>query len=332
MQASQCLNRETRPALLIREGLRTFGIFMFSERLKLGLKWLGAALAAAAVAFVVHRFWTQFSTLPAGALEAAGPGLVMASLGYAACGVPLALIWWLALRVAGLRSASLPRASSAFLSSQLGKYLPGNVGHFAARHVLTRRHGAGHRALVVATLLEAMLLAAAAGTLAALIIQPIIYSSIEPMTGAAWLTPMAAALALGLGLALVRRKGWLDAGPRLPQMVLELGAAFALALIFFIASSGCFILMSSSLGAVDWLSVVPWIAASWLLGFLVLGAPGGLGIREFVLVLGLTPMIGEAQAILDALMFRLATISGDSLMSATGTVWLRRQSTKSARK
>ena len=85
--------------------------------------------------------------------------------------------------------------------------------------------------------------------------------------------------------------------------------------------------MSNALGTADWLPLVPWIAAAWLLGFLIPGAPGGLGIREFVLVLGLTPLVGEAQAALDALMFRLVTVSGDTLMSAVGTVWLRRQST-----
>lgn len=108
--------------------------------------------------------------------------------------------------------------------------------------------------------------------------------------------------------------------------MLELGAAFGLALIFFLGSSGCFILMSSSMGGADWLTLVPWIAAAWLLGFLVPGAPGGLGIREFVLVLGLTPVTGEAQAALDALMFRLVTITGDTIMTVIGTVWLRNQS------
>src|SRR6056297_339752 len=173
-----------------------------SERLKRAMKWVGAALAAAAVAFVFHRLWTQFSALPADALAAAGPGLVMASLGYAGCGVFLALIWWLALRAAGFRSASFSRASSAFLSSQLGKYLPGNVGHFAARHVLSRRHGASHRALVGATLLEALLLVAAAGALAVMVFQPIISGGLGPMMEAAWLAPVVVAFVLGLGLAL----------------------------------------------------------------------------------------------------------------------------------
>lgn len=299
---------------------------MSSERLKRGLKWLGATLAAAAVAFVVHRLWTQFSALPAGALETAGPGLALASLGYAGCGVFLALIWWLALRAAGLGTASLTRASSAFLSSQLGKYLPGNVGHFAARHVLSRRHGASHRALVAATLLEALVLVAAAGTLAVLVIQPMISGGLEPMLEAAWLAPVSAALVLGLGLALARGRGWLDSELGLPRLVLELGVAFGLALVFFLASSACFVLMSSSLVASDWLPIVPWIAAAWLLGFVVPGAPGGLGIRELVLVLGLTPLIGEAQAALDAVMFRLVTIGGDTVMSAIGAAWLRKQS------
>ncbi|HMB39583.1 MAG TPA: lysylphosphatidylglycerol synthase domain-containing protein [Wenzhouxiangellaceae bacterium] len=298
-----------------------------SERLKRAMKWVGAALAAAAVAFVFHRLWTQFSALPADALAAAGPGLVMASLGYAGCGVFLALIWWLALRAAGFRSASFSRASSAFLSSQLGKYLPGNVGHFAARHALSRRHGISHRALVAATLLEALLLVVAAGVLSILVIQPMISGGLEPMLEVVWLVPLAAALVLAIGLAVTRRRGWLDSDLGLPRLVLELGAALCLALVFFLASSGCFVLMSHPLGTGDWMSLVPWVAAAWLLGFLVPGAPGGLGIREFVLVLGLTPLIGEAQAALDALMFRLVTISGDALMSAIGSAWLRKQST-----
>ena len=299
---------------------------MYSGRLKRVLKWLGAALAAAAVAFVVHRLWTKFSALPPGVLELAWPGLALASLGYASCGVLLALIWWLALRAAGVKSASLSRASSAFLSSQLGKYLPGNLGHFAARHVLSRRDGGSHRLLVGATLLEALLLVAAAGALAVIVVQPIIFVGLGPMLEAAWLAPVAAALALGLGLALARGKGWLDSELGLPRLVIELGAAFGLALVFFLASSGCFVLMSGSLGPGEWLALVPWIAAAWLLGFVVPGAPGGLGIREFVLVLGLTPLIGEAQAALDAVMFRLVTIGGDAVMSAVGAVWLRRQS------
>jgi len=295
------------------------------DRLKAVTKWLGAVLAVAAVGFVIYRLWTQFSALPADALKAAAPGVALASLAYAGCGLFLALIWWLALRAAGVRSASVSRASSAFLSSQLGKYLPGNVAHFAARHVLSRRHGVSHRALVAATLLEALLLVAAAGSLAILVVQPMISGGLEPMLESAWLVPVAAALALAFGLAVARGKGWLDAELGLPRLVLELSLAFCLALIFFLASSGCFMMMSNSLGGSEWLPLVPWVAAAWLLGFLVPGAPGGLGIREFVLVLGLTPLTGEAQAALDALMFRVVTISGDALMSAVGTVWLRKQ-------
>lgn len=295
------------------------------ERIKGAMRWLGAALAVAAVAFVVHRLWTQFSALPADALRAAGPGLVLAALAYAGCGLFLALIWWLALRAAGARSASLSRASSAFLSSQLGKYLPGNVGHFAARHVLSRRDGVGHRALVAATLLESLLLVAAAGVLAILVVQPIITGGLEPMLEVVWLVPLAASLALVLGLAVARHRGWLDSGLGSSRLAIELGAALCLALVFFVASSGCFMLMSNSLAAGDWLSLVPWIAAAWLLGFLIPGAPGGLGIREFVLVLGLTPLVGEAQAALDAVMFRLVTVGGDAVMSVVGTLWLRKQ-------
>lgn len=304
---------------------------MLAGRLRPLLKWLGGALAATAAGFVVYRFWTQSSALPDGTLATAAPGLVLASLAYAACGFFLALIWWLALRAAGCRSVSASQASSVFLSSQLGKYLPGNVGHFAARHVLSRRHGVSHRTLVAATLLESLLLVIAAGTLTILTIRPMLSAGLAPMLESIWLVPVAAAIALVLGLALARRRHWLRAGPGLPRQGMELGAALGLAFSFFLASSGCFMLISSALAGDGFVLLVPWVAAAWLLGFLVPGAPGGLGIREFVLVLGLTPLIGEAQAALDALLFRLVTIGGDALMTMVGAFRLRMETAPETR-
>ena len=59
-------------------------------------------------------------------------------------------------------------------------------------------------------------------------------------------------------------------------------------------------------------------AASWLAGFVVVGAPAGLGVREatFVALTGAT--LGEDHALLLIGLFRIVTFLGDTLFLAAG--------------
>jgi glycosyltransferase 2 family protein len=71
-------------------------------------------------------------------------------------------------------------------------------------------------------------------------------------------------------------------------------------------------------------------AVAWIIGFITPGAPGGLGIREAVLIFILTPNLGEARAIVLALIYRIATIIGDVLFFiATYLTQYIRESSKS---
>lgn len=53
-------------------------------------------------------------------------------------------------------------------------------------------------------------------------------------------------------------------------------------------------------------------AISWLLGTITPGAPAGAGIREGIIILILSPHIGEANSILVSLTVRMVTILGDT--------------------
>lgn len=50
---------------------------------------------------------------------------------------------------------------------------------------------------------------------------------------------------------------------------------------------------------------------SWVLGFVVPGAPGGIGVREFVLTLLLGKTVGAELILTLSIMHRLTTIIGD---------------------
>ncbi len=50
---------------------------------------------------------------------------------------------------------------------------------------------------------------------------------------------------------------------------------------------------------------------AWVLGFIVPGAPGGIGVREFVLTLLLAPTLGQEITLTVSIIHRLTNIVGD---------------------
>jgi uncharacterized membrane protein YbhN (UPF0104 family) len=66
--------------------------------------------------------------------------------------------------------------------------------------------------------------------------------------------------------------------------------------------------------------VISVFAASWLVGFITPGAPGGIGVRETALILGLTPAAGEPLSVAVALLARIMSLIGDLLFFSLACV------------
>ena len=64
-------------------------------------------------------------------------------------------------------------------------------------------------------------------------------------------------------------------------------------------------------------------ATAWIAGFVTPGAPGGLGVREAVLLSALIPVYGPAAAVGMAIVLRIVTTLGDGAAFLVG-VLLRR--------
>ena len=67
-----------------------------------------------------------------------------------------------------------------------------------------------------------------------------------------------------------------------------------------------------------WLALPATAAASWMAGYLVVGAPAGIGVREFVFLVLLTGHLPEADILLLAAAFRVITFGGDCLLLLVG--------------
>lgn len=289
------------------------------------IRWVGTLLAIAAIVLLLQQFREHAGQISVDQWKDSVGFVLLAALGYALCGVPLGLVWWLSVRSAGVADLTMRQVVPVQWSSQLGKYLPGNVAHFAARHWMMSRLGVGHRSLVAAGLLEAMALMIAAGLVGVGVLRPAlaIAFDIELPAGLELLALAFVFLATIAAWRWARRSGWVNAGKAGREALMEWLCAVLLAILFFIGMAICFLVVSGRLIFPDLPKLAPWIAAAWLLGFLVPGAPGGIGIREYVLVFGLTPMIGEPSSLVAAVLFRLVTVGGDAAMALAGLVMQR---------
>ena len=221
--------------------------------------------------------------------------------------------------------------------SQIGKYLPGNVGQFAGRAVLAQQVGIPLGVSASTMLIEtAWTLAIGAGfavAALALYVDAATASALPPV-GLLELGLLTSGLLVlpWLGISLVNRflpglsrkvgAGKLVTPPRLST---ALAVSGLMVLCFFVLGGVVTLHARGLFGVTDapWVTVTVLFTAAWLVGYVVPGAPGGLGVREAMMVLVLTPALGAGPAIGLGVTVRLATLAGDGLSFLLG-IWSKR--------
>lgn len=241
--------------------------------------------------------------------------------------------WWVLIG----RIVPLRRAVGILLTTQIGKYLPGNVGQFVGRAYLGHRHGVplarGGASITAEGLLSIGLGLAVALAMLALDGQARAdLAGFLPDTRA--LMALTAAVLGGLAAVLLypdRFARLLPADSRLRALFpppLPLGAVLSAAalhaLVVTLPGLGLWLVTpvftGQSLPAGTAIAV---ISLAVVAGFVTPGAPGGLGVREAVIAAGAGPYIGTDAAIVLGLTLRAATVLGDAAIFAIGWALLR---------
>jgi hypothetical protein len=220
-----------------------------------------------------------------------------------------------------------PRRTShrLFYLTQAGKYLPGSLWPFLAQAVLARRHGVPRSAVLSATslfllthvLTGVVVGVAGAGTTVAARWAWLLYPA--AVLGALLLLPPV--LARGVAL-LDRLRGGTGVGSPVPSWS-TVGEAVLLMMLAWAAYGGATYLLVRQLSTGP--SALPLTlgayALAWVVGFLAVAAPAGVGAREAVLVLVLAPQLGAPSALAVALVSRVALSVVDlGLAAASGGV------------
>lgn len=261
----------------------------------------GVALVLAALAYLgreifLYRDSLRLQDLPGGTLS------LMALLGvlYGASLLLLAEQWH---RIVALFGAEPRRRTyPSYTMTLVARYLPGNVFHILGRAAWLHGGPLDTKALTRASFLELVLTPLGAVVLL-LALLPALPLGQLPLAGGA--APVLAALGLAGGAAAAL---WVLKG----QGALSLATRpLGLAVLFMALLGGCFAAIAAHVAGVPVALAAATALAAWLIGYATPGAPGGIGVREAMMVALLAGVATPEQALMLALLFRGVTIIGD---------------------
>ncbi|TFI57486.1 hypothetical protein E2493_14865 [Sphingomonas parva] len=226
-----------------------------------------------------------------------------------------------------LRSGiTAPAALRIFFLSQIGKYLPGGIFTFAAAAEMGHDAGLSRR-YTVSTLVITLVLTLATGTSLALVLLPLA----DPVALAPywWVGLAVVAIAPVLHPAVLRR---LLAFARVRTERDLTGRGIAIASAW---AAACWVtiglqvwLLAGAVGAplsfATLCLATGGYALAWVVGFLVIIAPGGFGARDAVLALVLASHLGPAEALVVSLLSRVVTTAAEFAGAAVALVLSRR--------
>ena len=312
------------------------------SRGKLAIKAILTVLVLAFVARHVARTWLDLMERgQAPRIEWAwvASSVLLYLVGLSAFGV----YFWRVMQ-AGATPTALAPALRAYLISHLGKYVPGKAMVVVMRAGLVVPHGARAATAAFATLYETLVMMAAGGLASGVGFAVGSGPSARvpvPLFGGTEVEAPLALMGLGLGLAFLvvvwpsvfpRLAGLArvplpnvgpDALPRFSPRLLGEGLAWSLLGWILLGLSQVAVIRGLTPGGLPmaaWPLAIASVALATVAGFVVPIAPGGLGVREWVLWTALASAIDRDLAVVAALLLRLAWVVGEVLAAAILTV------------
>ncbi|MBP2706056.1 flippase-like domain-containing protein [Microbispora sp. RL4-1S] len=271
----------------------------------------------------------QWANVSAGLARLSWPELA-GSLVAVLVALSAGMLMWRAL-LADLGSPlPLDAAAKIFFVGQLGKYIPGSLWPVLAQMEMGRDHGIPRPRSAAAFFLTYPIYLAS-GLLVAAATLPVLAG--ESVAGYAWLLALIPVLAvalhpavvngvIGFGLRKLRR-------PPLERPLSRRGVLSAVgwALAGWAAYGVHLALIVHGLGATGLRAVILSFGAfalAWCLGFLVVIAPAGVGVREVAMWAALAPVLDRSSAVAVALCSRVVVSVGDLVWAGLAGLASRR--------
>ena len=294
---------------------------------RLLLKW---AVLLTALGFMVGLLYDQWNRIRALDLEVRPGMMAAASLALIVLFFLDAFGWHLILRALGHE----PEASQSirvWMVSSLTRYLPGGVWGYLSRAALCAEQGIPLTSSGLGLYLETLLLMSSSFAVG---FPAILFATglpLSPLTAAAiWIgvSLLMHPRVIALTRRLPGRSGKLLDSVALPsaRVMLCLYFYYLVFWILFGAIFVCFVLALYPLPPQAWLAVGASLSMSFLVGFIAVIVPSGIGVRESVLYALLLPFIPHAASLLVSVTSRFWVMVGEGISVALAVTLLRARS------
>jgi uncharacterized membrane protein YbhN (UPF0104 family) len=234
-----------------------------------------------------------------------------------------------------LHGSELPkwRIIGIYTKTQIYKYIPSNLMHVVARIYFATKLGPSKANVVQSYFLEivfmvliGLIIVLTSVYIGAFSLSDELISKIRDFSGGkvkafsfGILIFGALAIIFYLFKALRNYKTSLSSGN-----IMRILKLFVLLVCFFFGMGSLeFFVFSNLLGMdIGYLYVVSLFTITWLGMFIIPGAPGGIGIREFIVIALLAPIYGPDDPTIGILIFRVVTVLGDALLLPIGSIFV----------
>lgn len=301
------------------------------ETIKKSVKWMGNAVSVLSILFVLRALLQTEFDISSVKDWRAFVLVCAAGIALKVCTVFLSgSAWRIWLEFFAGKRCSHREALCVYAKANIGKYLPGNVMHYVERNLFADKLQMSQKRIAAASVAEVLTLVLAAffiGTVLAFPqLQEAVWAVLEKTgiteeqafafgIGGCVLAVAAVAVMAKLRMDILQAMGaaWKEAWRK--------GAARAFFAAFFLYVSVLLLLglvlvlvYRYWIGRPDLHQAMQMISAyaiAWVMGFVVPGAPGGIGVRELVLTLLLSQTAGRDTIAALGVLHRLLTVAGD---------------------
>ncbi|HUU46556.1 MAG TPA: lysylphosphatidylglycerol synthase transmembrane domain-containing protein [Acidobacteriota bacterium] len=261
--------------------------------------------------FIVHSIWTQWDQVRAHEWQLHGWWLLAAALLMWVDLIAIILLWRSLLVDVSHRPLSFGSAYRVSTLANLGKYIPGKVWAVMGMVYLLKREGYPAATALASTVLHQAFMVVAGASFLLLVLGveflgrfPLLPVIVGLGGSLLVLYPPVFARLLNWGLRLLHRDP-----VQIPQSFLRAVIRFFLYIFGWVTYGASFWCMMRGIGIappVFW-EIVAAFGAAYLIGFLALFAPGGLGVREGIITILLAPYLPAGLPAVVAVAARLWT-------------------------
>lgn len=285
------------------------------------LKYIGNLVTILSIVFVIYAVFKLKVDFAKLANPRAIMILIIGAFGVTFTVYFLAYAWKNTLNYLSGKKTGFKDVAHVYGKANIGKYLPGNVMHYVERNLFAAKIGLNQLDLAISSVVEVI------GIIVVALLFSVIYAHEEFIRAIRqYVKPTYVFLLIGLAILLIiaivivckknerirnmakRLTNWKFVRVFLLNLIIY---AIVLAILGAILVLICGFIFDANIDANYIAKIITYYMLAWVLGFIVPGAPGGIGVREAILVLLLSPVIGDTVTLSAALIHRLISIIGD---------------------